>query len=118
VSSCTSAFYKPILVSDFLKDDTTFKNQNDRLAQLRGLQVQLTYDPVHPSKQPRSRTAEIAARIKTIAGTGKAVGKQTFILKGRDGTADTEITVQGHFEGSKSSKIRSFALYGVICPLY
>jgi hypothetical protein len=97
-----------------LKDDTTFKNQKDRLAQLRTLRVQLTYDPVHSSKQPRSRSEEIAARIKTIAGTGEAVGKQTFVLDGRDGEADKEITVQEHFEGSKLSSMHSFALYGVI----
>jgi eukaryotic translation initiation factor 2C len=97
VSNCTSAFFKPILVSDFLRDDTTFKNQQDRLAQLRGLRVHLTYDPVHSGKQPRSRTAEIAACIKTIAGTGKAVREQTFILKSRDGQADAEVIVQEHF---------------------
>jgi len=100
VSGCTSAFYKPILVSDFLQDTTTFKDENERLAKLRNLRVQLTYDPIHSGK-PRSAAATIEARIKTIAGTGLPVSQQTFILKGRDGKPDSKTTVQSHFEQSK-----------------
>ncbi|EAT81940.2 hypothetical protein SNOG_10546 [Parastagonospora nodorum SN15] len=92
------AFYKPILVSDFLQDTTTFKYQSERLAKLRNLRVQLTYDPVHSGTKPRSAAATIEARIKTIAGTGLPVSEQKFTLKGRDGKPDTKITVQSHFE--------------------
>ena len=101
MSGCTSAFYKPILVSDFLQDTTTFKYQSERLAKLRNLRVQLTYDPVHSGTKPRSAAATIEARIKTIAGTGLPVSEQKFTLKGRDGKPDTKITVQSHFERSK-----------------
>jgi hypothetical protein len=34
VSGCTTAFYKPILVSDFLNDASTFRDPKARLAQL------------------------------------------------------------------------------------
>ncbi|KAH4122881.1 hypothetical protein HBH47_082000 [Parastagonospora nodorum] len=103
LSGCTSAFYKPILVSDFLQDTTTFKYQSERLAKLRNLRVQLTYDPVHSGTKPRSAAATIEARIKTIAGTGLPVSEQKFTLKGRDGKPDTKITVQSHFERTYQS---------------
>jgi eukaryotic translation initiation factor 2C len=98
VSSCTSAFYQPILVSEFLSDEFTFRSRDERLTQLRGLRVQLTYEPA--SKAKRSHSATIEARIKSIAGTGIAVGLQKFTLDGRDGQPDSEITVQQHFKDS------------------
>jgi hypothetical protein len=100
-------------VSDFLNDRTTFKDPNERMAQLRGLQVQLTYEPVYSGKQPRSKAAQIEARIKTITGTGQSVSEQKFILSGRNGEAEKEITVLLHFQSSKSYK-PYFALCGVI----
>jgi eukaryotic translation initiation factor 2C len=101
VSSCTSAFYKPILVSDFLNDTTTFRNSQERLAHLRGLRVQLSYEPVHNGSAPRSQAATIDARIKTIAGTGLPVCDQTFQLKGQNGNPGAETTVKDHFEKSE-----------------
>ncbi|KAF2822156.1 hypothetical protein CC86DRAFT_458662 [Ophiobolus disseminans] len=104
LNACTSAFYKPILVSHYLMDDSTFKDRNDRKGQLHGLRVQLTYELIYSGK-PRSRSAMIASRIKSICGVGEGVGQQTFKLSGRDGKPDTEPTVEQHFE--RTYKIRA-----------
>jgi eukaryotic translation initiation factor 2C len=95
LNACTSAFYKPILVSEFLGDTTTFKKDHERQALLRGLRVQLAYAPAHNGM--RSAAEMIEARIKTITGCGQAVGQQTFTLAGRGGKPDEELTVQHHF---------------------
>jgi eukaryotic translation initiation factor 2C len=99
VNACTSAFFKPILVSEFLRDNVTFKDRRDRVAQLRGSRVHTTYEPIHSGM--RSRAALASARYKSICGAGEAVSKQTFELQGRDGAPNIKTTVQAHFERSQ-----------------
>jgi eukaryotic translation initiation factor 2C len=102
VNACTSAFYQPILVSQFLGDQQTFRNLDERKAQLRGLRVQVMYDPKWTGGIPRSKAAMIKARIKTIVGTGQAVCQQKFGLNGGDGQPDVATTVQSYFRKSRS----------------
>lgn len=101
LNACTSAFYQPILVSQFLTDDNTIKNQSERLSVLKGLRVHLTYEPKHTCKEPRSRAATVEASMKTVAGGGRACSQQTFKLQGRDGKPDEYPTVQAHFQKSE-----------------
>ncbi|KAH7092068.1 Piwi domain-containing protein [Paraphoma chrysanthemicola] len=98
LNSCTSAFYQPILVSDFLSDSSTWPSKEERCTQLRGVRVHLTYEPV--TKGPRSRAAAIEARMKKVLGTGLRVDKQTFELDGRDGKPATPNTVVQHFKNT------------------
>lgn len=90
-----------MLVSDFLKDEKTFYKKAERLAQLRGLRVQLTYEPAHTGTDLISQAATIDARMKTIAGTGLPVTEQKFELKGHNGNPTVEVTVKAYFEKSK-----------------
>lgn len=101
LNACTSAFYQPILVSQFFNDNT-FKSTKDRAFALQNVQVHLTYDPKHNGKGPRSKAAEIAARMKAIVSHGRPCKDQTFILRGKDGKPDETMTVQQHFQRSKS----------------
>lgn len=87
-------------MSEFLNDSTTFRNPQERLAMLRGLRVQLTYEPVHVGKETRSRAALIDARMKTIPGTGLPVCDQKFKLQGQNGNPEIEVTVQAYLEKS------------------
>jgi eukaryotic translation initiation factor 2C len=60
----TSAFFRPVLVSEFLADTVTFKNTVEKLSILSKLRVYV--EPDH--KEERFR--KLGARIKTIAGLG------------------------------------------------
>ncbi|KAI8943146.1 hypothetical protein NX059_001176 [Plenodomus lindquistii] len=101
LNACTSAFYQPILVSEFLRDEATFKNRDERLAALRNLGVQLTYEPKRKDGKPRSKAATIASRMKNIMNGGKPCSVQTFTLeKGGD------VTVKDHFEKTYGRKLQ------------
>ncbi|KAF1918354.1 ribonuclease H-like domain-containing protein [Ampelomyces quisqualis] len=115
LNGCTSAFYKPILVSDFLNDDRTFGDEQQRLSQLQGLRVQLMYDPVYNGKVPRSKAATIEARIKTIAGHGRQVSQENFLLKGKDGQPEVSTTVQAHFEKTYNVKAQNSSMPAINC---
>ena len=97
LNACTSAFYNPILVSEFLLDKNTFKIDDDRKSALEGLKVYLTYDPKH-SGGVRSRADTIAARMKEIVALGDPSNRQEIILDG-----GAKLTVQQHFKRSKFS---------------
>ncbi|KAH7380394.1 Piwi domain-containing protein [Phaeosphaeria sp. MPI-PUGE-AT-0046c] len=115
LSSCTSAFYKPILVSEFLNDSVTFPNRPARLAQLRGLRVQLMYEPVHTGNEPRSRAATINARMKIIAGTGLPVTEQKFQLKGQNGNTGNEVTVKAYLEKTYNATLQNPGMPAINC---
>lgn len=96
----TKVFFKPILVSDFLAEETTFQHKSERMAQLRGLRVHLTYDPVRSDTSIKSPVTKMNARTKFIAGGGLAISRQPFDLLGRDGAPDTKTTVHQRFKTS------------------
>ena len=87
-------------VDEFLEDGATFRSDEERYAQLRGLRIQLEYDPLQGNKE-LSKAAIVEARMKTISGTGDPVSEQKFRLKDRDGKTNIEVTVQAYFEKSK-----------------
>jgi eukaryotic translation initiation factor 2C len=86
---CTSAFFRPMLVSDFLNDATTFLNMWERTDALRGLRVFITYERGGTNDNTQSRT-------KMITGTGEQVAQQTFQRSGNNGAPATSITVQDY----------------------
>jgi eukaryotic translation initiation factor 2C len=70
VSFATSAFYEPILVSDFIRDENTFPNPAKRLEALVGVRVLIKY-PRGKTKEERQADWDYEeGRIKTIQGIG------------------------------------------------
>ncbi|KAF2851686.1 Piwi-domain-containing protein [Plenodomus tracheiphilus IPT5] len=110
LNACTSAFYKPILVSQFLSDNTSFKSPNARLKALRGVRVQLTYEPKRSGKKPLSTAATIASRIKTITNGGDLCNTQKFTLKDVG-----DKTIKDHFEQTYGNPLRFPGLPAINC---
>jgi len=78
VNTATSAFFEPILVSDFIKtmrEKPYHKNDKDIEKMLRGVTVRITYD--RPVTDGINRNAE-ENRRKVIAGLGLSVSQQKF----------------------------------------
>jgi eukaryotic translation initiation factor 2C len=65
----TSAFFRPILVSEFLNDGSTFGKQGERLSLLMRLRVYVEHE--HADK----RLNRLGARIKTIQAVGDDEGR-------------------------------------------
>lgn len=93
LNSCTSAFYQPILVSEYLEDLETFRNVPERKASLRGLQVRLMYVP---KGKPGEKRPE-SYNIKTIEGTGESCGTLENDFKGLDGSPSKRMTIKKYF---------------------
>ncbi|KAF2028677.1 Piwi-domain-containing protein [Setomelanomma holmii] len=76
----TSAFFRPIVVSEFLADDSTFKSYDERVAILSRLRVYI--DPTHSEERFR----KLGARIKTVhcIGEEKIEELPSFRKKQRD----------------------------------
>ncbi|KAF1849347.1 Piwi-domain-containing protein [Cucurbitaria berberidis CBS 394.84] len=115
LNACTSAFYQPVLVSKFLLDNNTIRDQEERLSVLRGLRVHLTYDPKHSGVEARSRAATIEAYMKTIEETGLPCLRQTFNHKGRDGKPDEKPTVQQYFQKTYKKTLQYPQLPAINC---
>ncbi|KAF1951180.1 Piwi-domain-containing protein [Byssothecium circinans] len=91
LNACTSAFFSPMLVSEFLNDNDTFRYKGDRLDALRGLRVYITHSR-------GEKLDETQARIKTIGGTGKSAATQTFKLRKQGTTEYRTVTVQQYLQ--------------------
>jgi hypothetical protein len=71
INSGVSAFYRPVLVSDLMRDRLTF-SQHEVESALRGLRVHINYlrgDASDPAALARLNTVQ--ARVKTIQGLGQ-----------------------------------------------
>ncbi|KAH9866106.1 hypothetical protein J1614_008670 [Plenodomus biglobosus] len=110
LNACTSAFYQPILVSQFLSDNKTFKSVHECMALLQNVRIHLTYDPKHSGKQPRSNSATIEARIRTIVGHGGSCSRQTFTLK-----EGGDVTIMNYFEQTYKTRLQFPDLPAINC---
>lgn len=113
----TSAFFRPILVADFLKDRTTFESAHERLANLKRLRVYVEH------QHAEDRLNKMGARIKTVHNIGESPGehieKLSFNKKLKDaddrpyklanGEWATEavatLVVQHHLDGKYDSSV-------------
>lgn len=107
LNACTSAFFQPLLVSQFLSDTITIEKESERKNVLQGVRVALTYSPKQSGDKPKSRAATVEASMQSIEGCGLPCNKQKFLLRGRDGAQHEGITVQNHFLRSKFKKCRN-----------
>jgi eukaryotic translation initiation factor 2C len=76
INAATSAFYTPMTVAEFMKDDTFAPHEREGV--LTNLRVHIEYDrkaPKNPKDRERiARLNKPQARIKTIKGFGKPIG--------------------------------------------
>jgi eukaryotic translation initiation factor 2C len=93
LNACTSAFFRPMLVSEFLSDNDTFINKMNRCDALYGLRVFINYER-------GGKLNDTQARIKTINGTGASVATQEFTLN-----SGQTVTVQKYLEDSKFTRL-------------
>jgi eukaryotic translation initiation factor 2C len=93
-NSVTSAFWKPISLSDAMEDDSIPRHA------LKGLRVYIDYER---GDSEDSDINEIDARIKRIQGFGLDVGKQTFMWTPPGQTVPKPYTVQQYLSESKPS---------------
>lgn len=101
VNTCTSAFFRPKLVSEALDDESTFFALDKREDALKGLRVYITYE-----RKSKGSTDLNAMEFRTgiIRGFGKPLNKQTFELQSDDGTRE-KITVKEYIEKTYNVKI-------------
>jgi eukaryotic translation initiation factor 2C len=86
-SLATSAFFRPILVNEFLADLDTFPDEGRRLEALKNLRAYVVTERKKISGEDHERLNGKDARIKKVTGLGKAIGELTFNkrIRGADG---------------------------------
>jgi eukaryotic translation initiation factor 2C len=100
INACTSAFFRPKLVSQVLQDQSTFGAFGNREEALKGLRVYITYE--RNSKGSIDLNA-MEFRTKRITGFGKPLCEQTFQLRSDNGTR--EITVEEYVKVTYKVKV-------------
>jgi eukaryotic translation initiation factor 2C len=78
----TSAFFRPVLVSEFLEDNATFESLEERLAILSKLRVFI--EPEHTEERFRKTGARIKAIHRIGDDTNKNIEQLSFRKKVRD----------------------------------
>ncbi|KAF2122670.1 hypothetical protein BDV96DRAFT_639243 [Lophiotrema nucula] len=76
VNTATSAFFEPILLSDFLDKVGTVDSESSIEKMLRGVTLRITYTRQHFEGKPDPNTP--ANRLKTFRQFGLVAGKQKF----------------------------------------
>jgi hypothetical protein len=86
-SLATSAFFRPILVSELLADTETFEEESRRLDVLRGLRVYVVTERKKVLGEDHDRLNSENARIKKVTGLGGDIETLTFRkkIRGTDG---------------------------------
>ncbi|EAT81960.2 hypothetical protein SNOG_10566 [Parastagonospora nodorum SN15] len=86
-SLATSAFYRPILVSEFLADTNTFTDEARRKEALKGLRVYVETERKDIPGEDHTRLNSEEARIKRVFALGADIGTLTFAkrVRGDDG---------------------------------
>ncbi|OAL44588.1 Piwi-domain-containing protein [Pyrenochaeta sp. DS3sAY3a] len=111
LNSCTSAFYQPILVSQYLLDKGTFPYALEREASLRGLQVQLMYEPKGEGGEKRPESYY----IKTIEGTGESCGRLEIDFQDRHGGPSKRMTIKKYFLEQYQITLKNPELAAINC---
>lgn len=101
VNNCTSAFFRPNLVSQVLEDGATFRASKGRENVLKGLEVYVTYE--RKSKSGTDLNA-MQYRTGTIRGFGNRVDEQEFVIQSENGTQETT-TVKEYIEKTYNVKV-------------
>jgi eukaryotic translation initiation factor 2C len=86
-SLATSAFFRPILVNEFLADMETFPEEGRRLEALKKLRVYVVTERKEVAGEDHERLNGKDARIKKVTGLGQAIDTLTFNkrIRGADG---------------------------------
>ena len=107
ISTATSAFLKPILVSEFIHDSKMFPGTsvNDRYNMLAGKRVVITYGRGKDQASRRHDLQDPEGRIKTIFEfSKKGVNWKTFSVTAEDGS-ETDQKVGEYLHRSKSPSL-------------
>jgi eukaryotic translation initiation factor 2C len=97
INTCTSAFFKPLRLSELMSKDNIKLFEKDYPSNLTGLRVYIDYERGHEEEGKESSVNDDESRIKKICGLGKTCEQQTFLFRNRDankGTPEKSITVQ------------------------
>lgn len=103
ISAGTSAFFRPIALSQLMDDANTFGNDYPSI--LKGLRVYIDYTRGRSDKAKKSDMNKDKRRIKRIFGLGKAADEQEFVLtKDQDSNTlpqPTTVTVKDYLMSGK-----------------
>lgn len=109
MNTCTSAFFRDILVSRFLMDQCTFKAKDKepheaercRMEALKGVNVYIIYERGRKKDNTGSTLNDQQSRIKAIQGFGKPVSEQRFTLTSQNGASTQQtVTVEAYLATS------------------
>ncbi|KAH5540707.1 hypothetical protein HBI27_098380 [Parastagonospora nodorum] len=107
VNACTSAFFRPILLSELMAGKTIFGR--DYPSMLTGLRVYIDYERGSTKDGKASSVNNEESRIKRICALGLPCNTQTFSLKKRDDAGndltEQSITIKDYLESEYDIKL-------------